>query len=290
VANVAKDLHKTAEKFYVLDLGQDAIKQEHPASDGEVPNEQQAYGLPATSPGYVEKINYKELLAVARRSDILVRLETRPGEFVVAGDRLALIWPSSRVDNRLIKDLSRLFTMGTERSTEIDVEFPVEELLEMSDRVLTENINDLFIASTCLDWLKECLTVMMHKPERASDFIYADGKLRIIVKPYRVSELIDYIFEVFWNSARNNQGIMPIMSEYILEAIAYLAPYAERDEERQALKTHAEAVGTVLREKTLQDYEKKRIRSQYARTMQALMRGPGKAGSPSPQQDAIIHA
>jgi uncharacterized membrane protein len=97
------------------------------------------------------------LLALAMEEDLVVRLERRPGNYVVAGCPLALIWPGSRVTDRLTEQVRSLFVLGHQRTSDQDIEFGVNQLVEIAVRALSPGLNDPFTAITCVDHLGSVL-------------------------------------------------------------------------------------------------------------------------------------
>ena len=59
----------------------------------------------ADADGYLQFIDTEALLALAMEEDLVVRLERRPGDYVVAGCPLALVSPGSRVTDRLTEQV-----------------------------------------------------------------------------------------------------------------------------------------------------------------------------------------
>jgi len=275
IANVAGDLRETSTRFFSVDTRNDINMREELASPEDIPAsfEKTAYHVTASSPGYVEKINYREIALYAEKNDLLIRMERRPGEFVVPDDILASIWHSSYSDEHHAGKLRKLLVLGTERTVEMDIEFTIEQLLEVSARALTSEINDLFTATTCLDWLKDAFIYMLKKKERFSIYAYRERKLRLIIKPFKLSELMSYALQVCWNSAISNTALSAIMAIHILSIIGHLAVYTGEVEEQQVLKLHADAINDrCMSEKSLDEYERHRIREQYQKTIKAISR------------------
>ena len=61
--------------------------------------EASARPIVAATSGYLQVIDHETLMATAAARDLLVRLERRPGDFVIADGVLAMAWPPGRVDD-----------------------------------------------------------------------------------------------------------------------------------------------------------------------------------------------
>lgn len=109
--------------------------------------------LLASGTGYIQRVDYGRIMMIAERRDLLIKPERRIGEFVMAGERAGSMYPGKSVDEGVVKGISKAFILGTEKTFELDVEFITEQMLEMTLRALTEDINNPFNAETALDWL-----------------------------------------------------------------------------------------------------------------------------------------
>ena len=82
-----------------------------------------------------------------------MRLELRPGDYIVKGRPLATVHPASRVDDVFAKHLNDAFSLGEQRTAPQDIEFAINQLVEIAVRALSPGINDPFTAMTCVDRL-----------------------------------------------------------------------------------------------------------------------------------------
>ena len=142
----------------VAEIGQTVlrqVKERYPNgwTDEAIDSAEAEIGEPvlAIETGYLKVIDYGTLGEVTRTTDCAVRLALRTGDFVHPG--VALAW----VDGGLTDDVRRrvlsAFATGTSRTTTQDIEFSVDELVEIALRALSPGINDPFTAITCLHWI-----------------------------------------------------------------------------------------------------------------------------------------
>ena len=95
-------------------------------------------------------------MEIARRSDAVVGLAHRPGHFVVAGRPLAYVWPA-RAAPDVTAELERAHAVGPHRTIRQDLQFAIDQLVEIAIRALSPAVNDTFTALTCIDWLGDAL-------------------------------------------------------------------------------------------------------------------------------------
>ncbi len=140
---------------------------------------------PILSPGtgYIEVIDDERLMEIASRSELVLRLQYQPGDYIHAGRSFALAWPGAQVADDDVKQLQDTFAVSTTRTPLQDTRFLVDELVEVGTRALSPGVNDPFTAITCLDWLGAALSEAARRklpsPYRLDD----GGHLRVIATP-----------------------------------------------------------------------------------------------------------
>jgi len=112
---------------------------------------------------------------------------------------------------------------------------------------------------------------LLREPKRFSNYLYRVDKLRLIIKPFRASELMSYALQVCWNSVRNNEALTAIIAEYMLKVITRLAGYAGTGEDLQVLQMHAEAISrSTASDNSMEEYERTRIQERYQEAVRAF--------------------
>ncbi|MCR9062224.1 MAG: DUF2254 domain-containing protein, partial [Rhodobacteraceae bacterium] len=118
--------------------------------------------------GYIQTLDEGRLFKVADAKGLLVRVQYRPGDFVIVGDTVLDVWSPDEPDRETIGDLRACFALGRRRTPHQNVLFLADELVEIIARALSPGINDPFTAITCIDWLKVGLVCFMdHEYEKA---------------------------------------------------------------------------------------------------------------------------
>lgn len=126
------------EKTWRLELEQELrIEEDVPPDFAE-----NARAVPAAKSGYVQAIDYDGLVETATEKEVILRLEHRPGDFVTQGSKLVLACPAERVDDPSIETINEAIILGTQRQRLQDVEFAINQLVEIAVRALSPGIND----------------------------------------------------------------------------------------------------------------------------------------------------
>ena len=106
----------------------------------------------ATGTGYIQIIDFAGLDRIARDVECRIELRLRPGDFVHP-DVVLLAVVGAEPDDAMADRLRGCFSLGAMRSPSQDIEFLIDELVEIALRALSPGINDPFTAVTALHWL-----------------------------------------------------------------------------------------------------------------------------------------
>ncbi len=172
--------------------------------------------------GYVQAIDARALLRAACEHGLLIKVEARPGIFVVAGAPLLLVWPRERLSEELVRGLERPVVIGPKRTSTQDIDFAVNALVEIALRALSPGINDPRTAIGCIDRLTQALAEMVQLPEPPALVQDDDGALRLIVRPAGFEEVIAAAFDPIREAGRNQAWILSRLAE----VLAVLARFA----------------------------------------------------------------
>lgn len=241
IAAVAEDLFEAIERLFPAGIGQVPPSDGPPSPEEDVPEglDEEGARIVAAGSGYMLALDNRQLLALASHHDLVVRLMFRPGQFVARGDLVMSVWPPDGVSHGIVDQLEQTFLLGPQRTPTQDVEFTIDQLVEVAVRSLSPSINDPFTAMTCIDWLGAALSRLAEKdlpsPYRYDD----DGRLRVIVdRPLTYAGLADAAL----NQIRQYAGDSIAVHMRVLETIAVVIPHAHTAADRRALVRHASLV------------------------------------------------
>lgn len=148
----------------------------------------------AKSTGYLIMIDDDLLMEVARKHDIVVRLQYQPGDFAHAGRTLAEAYPVDKCNDEATAEIRAAFSLSSRRSTLQDLRFLIDELVEIAARALSPGVNDPFTALTCLDWLSAGLSDLAGRDLPSHLRVDDEGALRVIAHPFSFDLLMDRSF------------------------------------------------------------------------------------------------
>jgi uncharacterized membrane protein len=142
------------------------------------------------------------------------------------------------VDDAFRKELNKALLIGESRTVEQDVEFAIDQLVEVAVRALSTGINDPFTAIACIDRLTSSIVRLMGR-EMPSPYRYdSQNKLRVIAPPITFDGVMDEAF----NAIRQHGASSVPVTIRLLESMVTLIERAERADQRAAIRRHAEMI------------------------------------------------
>jgi uncharacterized membrane protein len=266
ITQVSADLDKVIERLFPERIGED--KANHPRQVGEIPPnfDSEASPIKATGDGYLQAIDDDELMKIARHYNLLVRVKTRPGKFVIKGSDLVMVLPRERVNQNLNQQINDAFILGKERTEYQDVEFPINQLVEIALRAISPAVNDPFTAIRCIDRLSAGLSRLAQR-DFPSPYRYDDEQnLRVIAHGVTFEGLVDSAF----NQIRQYGYTDVAVTIRLLEAIARIAPYTRYNKDRAALLRHASMIKHGSVEKITEEGDRACIIQRYEAAAKTL--------------------
>jgi len=239
-ARIGKELIERIDHLFPGHIGQRAPRRptEPPDSGFLEAFDQEARPVGAEGDGYVQFIDGEALLALAMEEDLVVRLERRPGDYVVAGCALALVWPGTRVTDRLTDQVRSLLVLGHQRTLDQDIEFGVNQLVEIAVRALSPGLNDPFTAMTCVDHLGSALCRLASRDIPSPYCRDRQNQLRVIAPGNTFEGFVDAAFDQIRQFSRSSVAV----TIRLLETIAVVAGFVHRPKDRATLLRHAEMI------------------------------------------------
>lgn len=183
--------------------------------------------------GYIQSIQYDCLLEVAQERDVFIRLDYKPGDYLITGQTIGCVYSRLNEDDipALFKNVWKNILTGEYRSATQDIEFSLRHMVEIALRALSPGINDCFTAITVLDNLTGVLAHLFTVSLPVYSLKGDDGRLRVSAcSPDEVDIVLTALSEIL--HAGQSQRII---LENAIENIAALMCVANNSDERKAL-------------------------------------------------------
>lgn len=185
--------------------------------------------------GYLQELECEELAAWALAHEARIRLLVRPGDYIMAGGCVALVWPPEAEGAQ--QALIGATALSARRTSGADLEYSARQLVEVAVRALSPGINDPMTAIAVLDQLGSTLCRVANRTF-VSGVTVREGRVVLLRPVSDYAGLVDVSFDMIRQSGAGAPSVLIRM----LEILALVAEQ-ERDPERLAvLVAHADKI------------------------------------------------
>jgi len=237
IANVGRGLNTRIAKQFPARLGDPHADKAAQKRESDLPNSfyDAAKSVYSTGTGYLEYIDGDELMKLASKHDLVVKVRPVPGDFVTQNSVILLAAPSDRIDESLEAKLAAMFIRGSQRTATQDLRFQVNQLVEVAMRALSPGVNDPFTATNCMDWLQSALENLAAR-ELPDAHRYDDEQtLRVVADPVTFDSFASLVFD----QLRPYVAADRTASIKMMRMIGNLVVVVESKRQRRMLVRHA---------------------------------------------------
>jgi uncharacterized membrane protein len=224
--------------------------------------------VPANTSGYLQFVGYAQLVDIAARMDAVIRLDHRPGHFLIAGRTLATVWPQGAAQHVGLA-IAKAHVTGPHRTLIQDPVFAIDQLVEIAIRALSAAVNDTFTALTCIDWLSAGLSRVSSRTLDEGVYRDREGRVRLIESDPSYARMVNRAFDKVRQSARG----MPAVLIRLVDSLNAIMQETTSDEQRRILARQATMILLIAEESVPDPDDREDIRVRYQRAM-ARVDGP----------------
>ncbi len=201
----------------------------------------------AVEDGWVQQISYATVVAAAPPASV-IRVETRPGAYLVAGEPIATIWPPEGVQLSASKAakvtavVRHALVQGIARTMQQDIDFGLRQLNDIALRALSPAVND---PTTATEVVLRVASIMRRLVQTTlpEGSVRAAGD-RILLTPWELDhgEYVTHAFgQLRHYGAGHPQVVMALVRSLCMLRAASTQPAASRALEHQLELTLAAA-------------------------------------------------
>jgi uncharacterized membrane protein len=234
----------------------------------------------ADTSGYLQFVGYAQLVAIASRTDSVIRLNHRPGHFIVAGGSLATVWPRGAAGQVRLA-LAKAHVAGPHRTLMQDPVFAIDQLVEIAIRALSPAVNDTFTALTCIDWLSAGLGRLSGRVLVEAFYRDGFGRVRLIESDPSYAKMVNRSFDKVRQAARG----MPAVIIRLLHALAVVTEQTTSASQRRILLRQGEMILQAAEVSVPDPADLEDIRARYRRLVGLAQQDdevPAPAGTSAP--------
>lgn len=225
-------------------------------------------GIPITArkTGYVQIISFEKLERLARRENGKLKLAARTGDFIHPDVTIAYWADMDAVKETPDSEVRDCFTTGSMRTPSQDMEFLIDELVEIGLRALSPGINDPFTAVTAVHWLGAATAQLARRDLRRS--FAKDGE-----EPHLIpleDNFEHYLYRGF-GAMRGGVATSRIAALVTFDALVDAATTLDDATRREAIRRQGQLLAQQARE-GLVGPELQEVEARYQRFLQRIAR------------------
>lgn len=236
VAAASEELQSVVHSTWSPDTARKVIDQLIPSERGAEHLSKDGHPIRATRLGYIQAVDPEIILPLAIKYDLVIHLVSKPGSFVQEGEVVALVYPPKSVTPLIAQNIRDCYLLGNLRTPAQDIEYAVNQLVEIALRAMSAAINDPFTAMTCLDHLGAGLALYVTQRTTLADF--SDYQSRIILTPITLGELLDSAFNMLRRVSRESPDVLLA----IINTLDVIGQACRKEDERAQIVRHIELV------------------------------------------------
>ncbi len=273
IGRVAEEMQREIDTLYPEKAGRSVPDEEEDKE--EIPEEfaRETGVIRSHQSGYIQAIGMESLLEIARQADVIIRLRRRPGDFLADGALLAEVVPKRNLDDDLGEKIRGTVFFGRHRTSGQDIEYSIDQLVEVAVRAMSPGINDPFTAMTCVEWLGAGL-IQVAGRKIPSRWRYDDNQLRIITDATN----FEGIARAALTQVRQYGVRSVAVTVRLLEVLGRVGPHLLRAHDCAVLLEHARLIRDDGIEAASNESDRETIRERYETAEQALRDGNDRAG------------
>lgn len=149
--------------------------------------------IPAYNSGYIQKIDWNELVKLAAEQSCILHVHSKIGDFVTEGLPIMSVYHTEECEDDC--DFNQFLVIGNERTDLQDIEFMLQKLVEIALRAISPAINDPHTAINCLNRIGALLSEVGSTYNEDRFYADEDNQLRAIHEPKRFE---DYLYKSFY--------------------------------------------------------------------------------------------
>ncbi len=216
--------------------------------------------VPSQVSGYIQYVGYAQLIAIATRTDSVIRLEHRPGHFLATGRALATVWPTEAAPEVALA-LSKAHVTGPHRTLVQDPVFAIDQLVEIAIRALSSAVNDTFTALTCIDWLSAGLGRVSGRVLDEGVYRDGSGRVRLIEFEPSYARMVNRSFDKIRQAAAG----MPAVLIRLVDSVGSITLDTTSPEQRAVLRRQADMVLRLAEQTVPEPDDLEEIRFRHGR-------------------------
>lgn len=238
VSDISEFISKQLETLFPEKMGEEIEIEENVDTIAAVSGYQKQIYIKSPKNGYLQFIDSKALIEIITKHDALLELYCRPGEHLVEGAEIGLLFSNGKWEKNEFEKIFNQFVIGKTKTSQQDLEFSIQQMVEIAARALSPGVNDPYTAITCIDNLTSIMCYLAQANFPSKYRFDEEGNLRIIADTLDFEGILDTAF----NQIRQFSKESPAVIIRMMEALTTIQNFISKESHKKAVFRHAEMV------------------------------------------------
>ncbi len=238
VSDISKSISKQVETLFPEKMGEEIENEEYVNVTAAISKYPEQNSIKSPKSGYIQYVDNEALMKIITRHDALLELDCRPGNHLVEGAAIGKIFSNGEWKKNEIEKIVSQYVIGNTKTSQQDLEFSIQQMVEIAARALSPGVNDPYTAITCVDNLTSIMCYLAQAKFPSKYRFDEDGNLRIIADTLDFEGILDTAF----NQIRQFSEDSPAVIIRMMEALTTIHDFTSKESHKKAVIRHAEMV------------------------------------------------
>ena len=238
VSDISESMFKQVKKLFPEKMGEEKENGENIDATAAASSYQNQTSIKSPSSGYLQYIDSETLIEIVSGQDALLELFYRPGKHLVKGVEIGVLFSNGNCKKNEFEKIFNQFIIGKTKTSQQDLEFSIQQMVEIAARALSPGVNDPYTAITCIDNLTSILCYLAEAKFPSKYRYDEEGNLRVIADTLDFEGILDTAF----NQIRQFSEDSPAVIIRMMEALTTIYEFTSKESHKIAVVKHAEMV------------------------------------------------
>ena len=258
ISDISDIIAKQVRTIFPEKLGEELKDKTVFDEDAEFSRFSKKASIKSSKVGYLQYIDSEVLMEIVVEKDALIKLNHRPGGFLVEGEEIGVVYSNKDLEDDSLEDIQEQFIVGKTKTSQQDLEYSIHQMVEIAARALSPGVNDPYTAIACIDNLTATMCYLAEAKFPSKYRVDDDNKLRVIADVLNFEGVLDAAF----NQIRQFSGGSTAVIIRLMEALKTISTKVRKESQEKAIIKHAEMVyrqgkETIKEENDLQDLKER---------------------------------
>ena len=238
ISDISESLFDQVEKLFPEKMGEEKENEEDVKVSTAFAGYQKQTSVKSPKRGYLQYIDNEALIDSIIKQNGLLELYYRPGKHLVKGEEIGMLYSNGNCKEGELENIYDQLIIGKTKTSQQDLEFSIQQMVEIAARALSTGVNDPYTAITCIDNITSILCYLA-QAKFPSKYRYDDeGHLRIIADTLDFEGILDTAFNQIRQFSKNSPAVIIRM----MEALITIHEFTSKENHKEAVIRHAKMV------------------------------------------------